>query len=98
MGRKAKAILLRYDCEIPEQIQAKLVHVKNMLVQEGIIDNDSIDLNTPGVLAQENALKMYHAVMNSIGCNPFKFLNLVGVIKTFTTLKTVAEELKKAGN
>ena len=68
-----------------------------MLVQEGIIDNDTVDLNALGVSALQNAATLFGAIVASLESNPVKFPKLIEVFKSFTTLTTVADELEEAG-
>ena len=97
LGQIAKGILLNYANELPGQLQKILFPVKGMLVQEGIIENDAIDLSMLGVSAQCNAARLYDAVVASLEFNPVKFPKLINIFKLFTTLTTVADELEQAG-
>ena len=97
LGKRAKGILLNYTNELPGQLQKILVPVRGMLVQEGIIENDAIDLSTLGVSARYNTARLYDAVVASLEFNPGKYPNLINVFKSFTTLTTVANELEQAG-
>ena len=89
--------MLNYANELPGQLQRILVPVKGILVQEGIIENDTVDLGVLGVSALQNAAKLYDAVVTSLEFSPSKFPKLVSVFKSFTTMTTVAEELEQAG-
>ena len=97
LGQRAKRILLNYANELPRQLQKILVSVKGMLVQEGIIENDAVDLGMLGVSALQNAANLFEAVVTSLEFNPVKFPKLVSVFKSFTTLTTMADELEQAG-
>ena len=97
LGKRARAILLNYANELPGQLQKILIPVKGMLVQEGIIENDAIDLGVLGVSALHNAAKLYDAIVASLESNPVKFSKLIDIFKSFTTLTTVAVELEQAG-
>ena len=97
LGQKAKGILLEYADELPVQFQNMLVAVKAMMVQEEIIENDTIDLGVVGVSAEQNAANLYDAMVTSLEFNPVKFPKLVSVFKSFTSLTTVADELEQAG-
>ena len=97
LGQRAKGILLNYANELPGQLQMMLISVKGMLVQEGIIENDAVDLNMLGVSALHNAMKLYDAIVTSLEFNPVKFPKLIYVFKSFTTLTTVVDELEQAG-